>query len=150
MIDIDGNVLLDENIRPTKKQNIPEKSKKIHGVTIDELMEGPTFAELKKRLKKAIGWKNIISYNANFDFELFKRTYRLAGGFFPLGDWECAMKEYAKFLGKWNDRHRDYKWQKLKGGNHTAIGDCLATLKIIYEMANTKKPKKRYEFWVRE
>jgi hypothetical protein len=47
----------------------------------------------------------------------------------------CAMSNYASFVGEWNDYHGNYKWQRLPGGDHSAIGDCLATLELIKKMA---------------
>ena len=60
------------------------------------------------------------------------------------------MIMYARFIGEWASWKDDYKWQKLPGGDHTALGDCIATLNIIKEMANTELmeiPKKWYQFW---
>jgi DNA polymerase-3 subunit epsilon len=79
---------------------------------------------------------------------LYQQTYQLAGGYFPSRGWECAMLQYAKFVGEWNPRYNQYKWQKLKGGNHSALGDCLATLTLLRKMASAKKLKRWYEFWV--
>jgi DNA polymerase III subunit epsilon len=47
----------------------------------------------------------------------------------------CAMKAYAMWVGEWSDRRGSYKWQRLTGGNHRALGDCLATLQLIQKMA---------------
>lgn len=45
------------------------------------------------------------------------------------------MLQYSQFVGDW-DRYRNaYRWQKLWGGDHTALGDCRATLARIAEMA---------------
>ncbi len=40
-----------------------------------------------------------------------------------------------KYMGEWNYYHQSYKWPKLQGGDHTAVGDCQATLRVINEMA---------------
>jgi DNA polymerase-3 subunit epsilon len=45
------------------------------------------------------------------------------------------MLKYAEFVGEWNDYHGNYRYQKLPGGDHTAVGDCRATLKVIKKMA---------------
>ena len=50
--------------------------------------------------------------------------------------WECAMDEYAVFVGEPRGYKRGYKWQPLRGG-HRALGDCLACLEVIKRMANT-------------
>ena len=148
VIDLNGTVLFDKKIKPTSKKTISQEASKIHGITIKDLEDCPTFKELKKALKKAIRRKTIITYNAEFDKKMYSRTYQLAGGFLPKGNWDCAMLEYAKYVGEWNDYYNDYKWQKLEGGDHTAVGDCLATLELIRSMANSTKLKRWYEFWV--
>ncbi|NJL65352.1 MAG: hypothetical protein HC903_30705 [Methylacidiphilales bacterium] len=51
------------------------------------------------------------------------------------GSIHCAMHYYSQYVGEWNDYHGNYKWQKLPGGDHSALGDCHATLKIIKQMA---------------
>jgi DNA polymerase-3 subunit epsilon len=58
------------------------------------------------------------------------------------------MLQYARFIGEWNSYYNSYKWQKLDGGDHTALGDCLATLEVIRVMAGAIKIKKWYEIWI--
>ena len=41
------------------------------------------------------------------------------------------MLQYAQFVGQWNDQYGNYRWHKLRGGDVTALGDCLATLDLI-------------------
>jgi DNA polymerase-3 subunit epsilon len=115
---------------------------------MENLINSPTFSELKKPLKQAIGRRNIITYNAEFDERLYRQSRKSGRGFVPKGVWHCAMREYAQFLGEWDDYHQHYKWHKLEGGDHSAVGDCLATLSIIKRMAQARKLKKWYEFWV--
>jgi DNA polymerase-3 subunit epsilon len=45
------------------------------------------------------------------------------------------MHWYAQFVGDWNEYHGNYKWQRLPGGDHSALGDCRATLAVLKEMA---------------
>ena len=49
--------------------------------------------------------------------------------------WECAMHPYSQWVGDWNDYHGSYRWQRLPGGDHTAIGDCHATYAVLQRMA---------------
>jgi DNA polymerase-3 subunit epsilon len=148
VIDLMGTVLFNENIRPSKKKRIAAEAIAVHGISMKSLEGCPTFADLEKPLKKAIGRRTIISYNAEFDARLYRQTYQLAGGFLPRGEWECAMLQYARFIGEWNSYYNSYKWQKLDGGDHTALGDCLATLEVIRVMAGAIKIKKWYEIWI--
>ena len=148
IIDARGNVLLNENVLPTKRKRIPRDATRIHGLKMDDLQGCPTFSQLRKPLKKAIRHRTIVTYNAKFDMRLYAQSFKLAGGFEPKGAWECVMLTYAMFVGDWNDYHGDYRWHKLKGGDHSALGDCFATLEVIRQMASGKKAKRWYEFWV--
>ena len=135
VIDLDGKTLFNENMQPTALALIPDEATAIHGLTMAELEGCPTFAELAEPLEAALGERDIIAYNAAFDSRMYRQTLALAGGFEPLGVWTCAMLEYAKFVGEWNDYRQSYRWHKLQGGDHTALGDCLATLALIQSMA---------------
>lgn len=48
-------------------------------------------------------------------------------------DWQCAMEEYAVVVGEPYYRG-GYAYQAL-GGGHRAVGDCLACLGVLKEMA---------------
>jgi DNA polymerase III subunit epsilon len=48
------------------------------------------------------------------------------------------MIEYARYFGRWSNRDKDYIYQPLVGGNHTAIGDCQAALKLLEQMARSE------------
>jgi len=32
----------------------------------------------------------------------------------------------------------NYRWQRLPGGDHSALSDCLATLKVLQAMAESE------------
>jgi DNA polymerase-3 subunit epsilon len=135
IIDLDGNTLFNENIRPTRKKRISRDAVAVHGLTMQALSTCPTFAELAGPLERAMGDKTVIAYNAEFDANMYVQTYKLAGGFLHRGDWEDIMLEYSKYVGKWSSYHPDYWWQPLPGGTHSALGDCLATLEVLRKMA---------------
>ena len=135
IIDLDAKTLFNENMRPTELTLIPSEATAVHGLTMAALEGCPTFAELAEPLGAAIGERDIITYNAAFDSRMYRQTLALAGGFEPSGVWTCAMLEYARFVGEWNDYRQSYRWHKLQGGDHTALGDCLATLALIQSMA---------------
>ena len=45
------------------------------------------------------------------------------------------MLNLAEWVGEWNDYRGSFRWQKLQGGDHSALGDCIATLETIRKMA---------------
>src|SRR5215212_8592272 len=51
-----------------------------------------------------------------------------------LASWECAMRAFAAYVGE-RSKRGVYKNQKLPGGDHTALGDARATLRLIERMA---------------
>lgn len=97
----------------------------------------PAFKEIYQKTRKIIEGKTVIIYNAAFDTRLLLQTsrrYRLPSLFDHEEQGECAMLMYSAWVGEeWP--FGGYKWQKLVGGDHTALGDCLATLEIIKKMA---------------
>jgi hypothetical protein len=45
------------------------------------------------------------------------------------------MRQFARFVGEPAKRGRGYRPRKLPGGDHTALGDALATLHLTKGMA---------------
>lgn len=131
----DGSVLLDTLVRPI--QPISAAAIAVHGITNATLEEAPSFPEIYKEFKAAISEKTLVIYNASFDRRLLNQTikkYHLPQIEINPEQVECAMLKYSAWKGEiWSDGN--YKWQKLPGGDHTALGDCKATLEIIKKMA---------------
>lgn len=139
MIDLDGNILLDSLIKPTKRKRISREATNIHGITMKMLYDAPTFEEIYPKFKEIVGDKKILIYNAEFDVKLIEQTADQDE--FVLNEMMtvCMMKLYSGFIGEWSEYHGDWKFQKLKGGDHSAIGDCKATLETIKKVASAEK-----------
>lgn len=70
----------------------------------------------------------VLIYNADFDIRMLKQTaiaHNTPSFWLGALRYECAMKRYAN----------GGKWAKLTGGDHTALGDCRATLALLKRMA---------------
>lgn len=111
------------------------------------------------------GASRVVIYNREFDMQVMTRELaRQHAGDEPpytpeyLGQWhtwslnydrviadvvtpalrgitaECAMERYAEWFGAWSDYHQSYTWQPLRG-DHGAVGDCLAVIDRLGEMA---------------
>ncbi len=135
VIDLRGEVLLDHLIRPTQGRSISPGATAVHRITIHALRSKPTFGEVASLLWKAVGGRTVITYNAEFDRRLLGQTASATGIKIPHIQWQCAMVKYAQFIGNWDPYSNSYRWPKLQGGDHTAVGDCRATLACISEMA---------------
>lgn len=154
IIDPNGTTLINSLVRPTSP--ISAEATEIHGITDERVRDShaPTFEELFIPILKAIGRRDVIAYSCDFDLRFIRQSARahnihLA---FPTSDrrgcrvWiggggvYCAMQPFAEWCGQWSDHHGGYKWQKLPGGDHTALGDCHATLELIRRMAASYQP----------
>ncbi|HEY9697074.1 MAG TPA: 3'-5' exonuclease [Trichocoleus sp.] len=158
----DGSTLLDALVRPTIP--IPADATKIHGITDEMVVGARSFPEVFMELWQATGRRQLIIYNASYDIRLVYQSLkawnlywwldgcdRLVAGSYghktttQIQRWtyswingqavHCAMDWYSEWCGDWSDYHGNYRWQKLPGGDHTAIGDCKATLAVLQRMA---------------
>jgi len=137
--------ILDTLICPTI--SIPSAASEVHGLFDADVKEAPTFPEVYEQIKDAIADKEVVIYNSGFDTKILNGVCQMHGlsKLFvepslispPAKDQRisCAMQAYAQWYGDWNAKKGNYKWQKLEGGNHRALGDCLATIKLIETMA---------------
>lgn len=136
IIGIDGTVLLDTLVNP--ECPIPVGASNIHGITSEAVKDAPTFREVFEQIKAITeGASRVVIYNADFDTSILNWDCYRSEVSLDFRS-ECAMQAYARWYGEWNDYHKSFRWQKLNGG-HRALGDCLATLERLREMAGAKE-----------
>lgn len=143
--DLDGNPILDSLVRPTVA--ISSAAFKVHGIHDDIVRTAPNFPQTYPKIVAALRNKKVIIYNANYDNKVIDHCQNLHE-LESLGlnqRSKCLMRWYAQFCGEWSDQYDSYKWQPLNG-NHTAIGDCLAALKILKIIAQTKTTDTKQSF----
>jgi hypothetical protein len=159
----DGTTALDTLVRPSFDglgcDGIPADATCIHGITDAMVADAPSLFELLPQLEELMHGKTVIVYNVAYDFDillgcLYRRwrapdkaaaiwqdkrddsardkAYAWLNG---APAWECAMQQYAQWYGEWNSYRGRYKWQRLPGGDHSAIGDCRACLSVLRKMA---------------
>lgn len=147
LIDHEGNELVNSLIYPTVE--IEPEAEAIHGISLESILSAPTFPGVFMDIWREVGKKDLVVYNAEFDLRLIRQSLRpydlhvafptsdrrqcriFLGG----GSIHCAMLPYSAWCGEWNSYHGNYRWQKLPGGDHSALGDCRATLELIKRMA---------------
>ncbi|NJO65644.1 MAG: 3'-5' exonuclease [Richelia sp. RM2_1_2] len=128
-----GSEIFNQRIKPLR--HIELGATNIHGIHKKDLESAPTMAEVYPKLKEVLENKLVVIYNDSFDKKsLFNsiKTNSLPRIKFST---VCAMMQYARYYGAWHDYYENYAWQKLPGGDHTAIGDAKATHKLIKMMA---------------
>lgn len=145
VIDKTGQVLLDTLVKPTRP--IPRIASGIHGITDATVATAPNFGQMYDALLMAIGGKRVAIYNAPFDVGMLFQSEALfheadqswatidREGWQALAVWEDVMLPYAAYCGDWSDYHGNYRYQKLPGGDHSALGDARATLRLLKRMA---------------
>ena len=135
IIDLQGKTLLNTLVKPTRKIELGAAA--IHGITENTVINAPTFKEIYEQVKSIINKKTVLIYNADFDGSVLDLCCEVYGLSKFKYDELCIMHLYSEFVGEWNDYHNSNKWQKLPGGDHSAVGDCLATLEVIKYIAKT-------------
>lgn len=151
-IDANGKVLLDQRIRPGCL--IASGAYAVHGIRDEDLVSAPAFAEIYPALRAVLHGKHWVIYNASFDTGVLRsemNTSEYAAHFrrSPIEAREetCAMHLYAQWYGDWHDYYKSYRWQNLDAAArqfgvavnapaHSALGDCLRTLGVLYAMAD--------------
>ena len=136
IIDIEGNTLLNKRIKP-QGTSIHPKALETHGISLKMLENEPQFKDVYADIQVVLKDKHVVIYNADFDLRILASDCKLAGlPMFSYASSSCAMLIYSQYIGDWNDYHGNYRWQRLPSGDHSALGDCLATLKVLREMAS--------------
>jgi len=140
VIDLEGNLLVDSLVKPTQKKSISREATAIHGIKTKDLFNAPNFGDILIEIQPHIeAGKEFLIYNFDFDKRLIEQTFyhdNLRGRLVFSGD--CVMKKYSQFVGEWNPYYGDYKYQRLPGANHNAVGDCKAALQVIQLMAGSE------------
>jgi DNA polymerase-3 subunit epsilon len=137
VVDVAGHTLLDTLVRPSCP--IPPEVTAIHSIADADVAGASAWPEIHGRVSELLrAASQIVIYNADFDRAMLRQTrerYGLPKFGVATDRFVCAMEWYAAYCGQWSDYYRSYKRQPLRGGDHRALGDCLATLDVIRAMA---------------
>jgi DNA polymerase-3 subunit epsilon len=131
-----GNILMN-NVLCKPSMPIPPDATAIHHITNEMVMNSPNFLEVHYELVRLTEGRVVVIYNKAYDLRLIRQSLMHFSNPLPFAPArvECAMLQYADYVGDWNEYHQNFKWPKLAGGDHSAVGDCLATLEVIKKMA---------------
>lgn len=140
VIDGGGAVLMDNVlVKPTVP--ISPGAAAVHSITSEMVEDAPSFPEVLPRLHEVVKGKLMVVYNLQYDVRLLIQSamaYNLRWQHLDVEKADCAMLRYAEWVGEWNDYHGSFRWQKLQGGDHSAVGDCRATLDVIKRMTQSE------------
>jgi DNA polymerase III subunit epsilon len=109
-----------------------------HGIAPEMVELSPTFPDIAPLLAQIIAGHHLVAYNAGFDIHLITHLFSKYGCPIPEFQTSCAMEAYAKWLGLWSVRKKDWKWHKLPqlayGQAHDSLTDCVSTLLLMKKM----------------
>jgi DNA polymerase-3 subunit epsilon len=132
-----GETLFDSLLKPLCR--IESRARAVHGHSAQSLSGAPRFSEVYPDLLDVLYGRRVVVFNASYDRRVWDTAVRHLGARGALAGelprWECAMRQFARFVGEPSKRGGGYRPQKLPGGDHTALGDALATLRLIERMA---------------
>lgn len=135
IVDPLGEPLLNTLIKPTIP--IPSEAREIHGITDEMVADVPNFPEVYPRIAEVLQDKRILIYNASFDIGILNYCCELHK--LPIlkvkKRSDCLMERAAQWHGDWSNYYQNYRYFPLPGGNHRALGDCLAALDLLDKMA---------------
>ncbi|MEG4801328.1 3'-5' exonuclease [Microcoleus sp. ARI1-B5] len=133
IIDRTEETLLDTLIKPS----IPIRAEvtDIHGITDVMVADAPTFPEVYST-DAALKDKRVLIYNSAFDIKILNHCCQLHNlpSLRLRKRSDCLMEWAAQWKGDWSYYHSYYRYVPLNG-NHRALGDCTAALKLIKRMA---------------
>lgn len=138
ILSITGQALFDSYLRPSV--SIEPGAAAVHGLTIEMLANAPTIVDVWPVVSVILdSATSIVVYNAEFDHGRLCETLRAWGlDEMPYDKFSCAMHAYSEYVNQWSNYHRSFRWQKLPAGDHTALGDCRATLEVLRTMAESQ------------
>ncbi len=136
IVDAGARTLFEGTFRPDRP--VEPGATRVHGHTARSLAGSPSFWEVYPNLLEALWGRRVVVYNAPYDRRVWDGEVRSLGARGSLAgalpQWECAIRRYAAYVGE-PSRRGGYRSQKLPKGDHSALGDALATLRLIEQIA---------------
>jgi DNA polymerase-3 subunit epsilon len=147
IIDDQGEILFEQRIRPRGK--IDPAAARLHGITIEMLVDSPTWEQVWPKAEAVLLDKRVGVYNVEFDLRLIKQSNQrtwmksnlIESNFFDI------MKLYAQYFGDWDPYRQSFRYQSLEmagrqcgihlPNSHGAIDDCLLTRALLHYMAES-------------
>lgn len=129
------------DVCPSPNASLDDGAFRTHGITLESVATAPPITIWADNITEIVKGKTIIGWNVSFDYRMLIQSFNAwkvePPTIIHLANFECAMLQYAKFIGDWDTRHIQYRWHKLPGATHGALADCRATLEVLRQMAET-------------
>jgi len=134
-VDTKGQTVIDTLVKP--QSPVTPGAFAVHHISNAQLRGAPSWRDVAPAFERLALGRLLISYNAPFDEAMVRNSYR-AVRLTPIPlHWMCAMRLYARYVHI-PGRFGDCRWVPLPGGDHSALGDVLATLEVLRLMARDR------------
>ena len=131
-----GQVLFQQYYLPQTKIN--PHACAVHNLTFNKLLQLgaiPITQSLKKLNLILCSEYPIITFNASFDKRLIQQTLEKYNKQISMTEkWHCAMQACKMIYGKKLKLEDICRKLSLESGDHTAVGDCLATRRVLLNL----------------
>ncbi len=130
VVSMTGETLLNTRLHPGVP--IEPSAAAVHGITLDAVVDAPTWAETQERLAAVLTGKNLVAYGAPFDIGVLRRERERTGRVIFTGMHLCAMQLWRQHAGLRSTVKLD---TLVATADHSALGDARACLEVVRRVA---------------
>lgn len=131
-----GETLLDTLVRP-RASFIPARVSAVHGITMDDVIDAPSFDEVYDELLRVTAEQAVLAWNAPFDERMVRQSAVAWGRVERVKNFECSMRLYALASGLSGGRAQLERAARLTGAlqsapqSHRALDDTRLSLEVL-------------------
>ncbi|AXX31739.1 DEAD/DEAH box helicase [Actinosynnema pretiosum subsp. pretiosum] len=107
----------------------------VHGITDDEVVDAPTFADLAPTLAAHLRGAVLVAHNASFDVNFLKAEFERAQHPYPSGSTLCTMQLDARVAGRGRRRLQECLAEvdavSASSTSHRALADARAAAALL-------------------
>ena len=136
----DGNALFETLVRP-RSGTVPAGATRIHGFTMDDLVDAPTWDEVHDEVLRVTEGRRVVAWNAPFDERMVRQSATGWGRRERIRGFECAMLAYARARGLRFGRAKlaraaaEMGVLEPAGQRHRSSDDARLSLKVLMRAA---------------
>jgi DNA polymerase-3 subunit epsilon len=140
VLDMDGNILLNQYMQPMFKEMHPEAFA-VNGIAPEMLIDCPTWPEVWPEIEAVLAGKNMIAHSAAFDERMIVNSNKRCG--LPAPPWKsvrCTNKLVLPIYGQPGDTRVSLvnacaATGVQGGGKHEGVGDALDVLSLLHGLS---------------
>jgi DNA polymerase III subunit epsilon len=132
----DGSTRFESLVRP-KSGVVSSVVTRVHGLTMRDLADAPTWADLYASLLEHAAGRRVVAWNAEFDERMVRQSARLWALPQRLRGFECAMQAHAFCCGARTGRMKLERAAAAlgllgeRGQRHRSADDARLTLRVL-------------------